>query len=135
MGKFRTFGWIARQNPHFRMMENSIKENPKFTFTEISERSIQTPLEDRKIWFKKGELWPTIILVEKGWDESGTIKTEHAYVRIFRHEDGAILDILVGLNLDQATLLAIDYQVPLFTVSCSRKGVRGTAQRIHLDII
>jgi hypothetical protein len=109
MGKFRTFGWIARQNPHFRMMENSIKENPKFTFTEISERSIQTPLEDRKIWFKKGELWPTIILVEKGWDESGTIKTEHAYVRIFRHE--------------------------VFTVSCSRKGVRGTAQRIHLDII
>lgn len=135
MGKFRTFGWIARQNPHFRMMENSIKENPKFTFPEVSDRSIQTLLEDRKVWFKKGELWPTIILVEKGWDESGIIKTEYAYVRIFRHEDGAILDILVGLSLDQATLLAIDYQVPLFTVSCSRKGIRGTAQRIHLDII
>ncbi|MFX0185093.1 MAG: hypothetical protein ACFE95_18575 [Candidatus Hodarchaeota archaeon] len=135
MGKFRTFGWIARQNPHFRMMENSIKENSKYVFPEFSNKPIQTPPEDRKNWLKKGELWPTIILVEKGWDESGTIKTEHAYVRIFRHEDGAILDILVGMSLDQGTLLAIDYNVPLFTLSCSRKGVRGTAQRIHLDII
>ncbi|MFX0052094.1 MAG: hypothetical protein ACFFAJ_08645 [Candidatus Hodarchaeota archaeon] len=135
MGKFRTFGWIARQNPHVRMMGDRVKENPKYTFPEILDKSVQTPLEDRLAWFKKGQLWPTIILVEKGWDETGTEKTEYAYVRVFRHEDGAILDILVGLSLDQGTLLAIDYKVPLFSVSCSRKGIRGTAQRIHLDII
>jgi hypothetical protein len=135
MGKFRTFGWIARQNPHVRMMEDRIKENPKYTFPEISDKIVQTSLEERLAWFKKGQLWPTIILVEKGWDETGTEKTEHAYVRVFRHEDGAILDILVGLSLDQGTLLALDYNVPLFSISCSRKGIRGNAQRIHLDII
>ena len=132
--QFRTFGWIARQNPHIRITKNEIKDTHKFTFRELSDKRVQVTLEDRKAWFKKGELWPTIILVEKGWDESGTTKIEDAYIRIFRHEDGAILDILVGESLDEATLLAIDYQVPLFSVTCSHKGTRGTAQRIHMDI-
>ncbi|MFX1282020.1 MAG: hypothetical protein ACFFB5_00130 [Promethearchaeota archaeon] len=133
--QFRTFGWIARQNPDIRMTKNKIEDNKKFTFPELSDKKIQVAVKDRKTWFKKGELWPTIILVEKGWDKTGTIKKEDAYIRIFRHEDGAILDILVGESLDDGTLLAVDYEVPLFSVTCSRKGTRGTVQRIHLDII
>ncbi|UCG90205.1 MAG: hypothetical protein JSU57_00325 [Candidatus Heimdallarchaeota archaeon] len=133
--QFRTFGWIARQNAHIRMTKDKIEDNKKFTFPELSDKKIQVAVTDRKVWFKKGELWPTIILVEKGWDKTGTIKKEDAYIRIFRHEDGAILDILVGESLDDGTLLAVDYKVPLFSVTCSRKGTRGTVQRIHLDII
>lgn len=117
------------------MTKNKIEDNKKFTFPELSDKKIQVAVKDRKTWFKKGELWPTIILVEKGWDKTGTIKKEDAYIRIFRHEDGAILDILVGESLDDGTLLAVDYEVPLFSVTCSRKGTRGTVQRIHLDII
>ncbi len=132
--QFRTFGWIARQSPHIRILKNEIRDTYKFSFRELSDKKAQVALEDRKTWFKKGELWPTIILVEKRWDESGTVKKEDAYIRIFRHEDGAILDILVGETLDEATLLAIDYKVPLFSVTCSRKGTRGTAQRIHMSI-
>ncbi|MHA2227508.1 MAG: hypothetical protein ACXAC8_19985 [Candidatus Hodarchaeales archaeon] len=137
MGHFRTFGWIARQTPHLRVLKTEIKDlsEQKVVFPEISDKKSNTLLEERKKWFKKGVLWPTIILVEKGWDISGTVKTEDAYIRIYRHEDGAILDILVGESLDEATLLAIDYKVPLFSISCSRKGTRGTAQRIHMDII
>ncbi|MFX0205710.1 MAG: hypothetical protein ACFFDT_06955 [Candidatus Hodarchaeota archaeon] len=132
---FRTFGWIARQNPNIRIEKDGIKDDKKFEFAELSDKKIDNALFDRKTWFKKGALWPTIILVEKGWDESGTIKKEDAYVRIFRHEDGAILDILVGESLDDGTLLSIEYNVPLFSVTCSRKGTRGTVQRIHMDIL
>ena len=131
--QFRTFGWIARQNPNIRMNETSIINDKKFSFPAIEDKSIKVPVKERKKWFKKGSLWPTLVLVEKGYE--GKSKTENAYIRIFRHEDGAILDILSGLNLDDATLLAIDFNVPLFSVTCSRKGTRGTAQRIHMDIL
>ena len=133
--QFRTFGWIARQAPHIRMMKNKTVDDHKFSFPELSDKNAKVAVMDRNTWFKKGELWPTIILVEKGWDESGTEKKEDAYIRIFRHEDGAILDILVGENLDEATLLAIEYKVPVFSITCSRKGTRGTVQRIHMDIL
>ncbi|MFX0015408.1 MAG: hypothetical protein ACFFB2_12755 [Promethearchaeota archaeon] len=133
--QYRTYSWIARQNPDIRMTRNKLKDNKKFSFPALSKKKIQAPLPERNAWFKKGELWPTIVLVEKGWDETGTKKTEDAYIRIFRHEDGAILDILVGESLDDATLLAVDFNIPLFSVTCSRKGTRGTVQRIHMDII
>ena len=133
--QYRTFGWIARQNPNIRMLKNNIEDDHKFTFPVLSDKKTKVAVKDRIAWFKKGELWPTIVLVEKGWDESGTVKKEDAYIRIYRHEDGAILDILVGESLDAATLLAVEYKVPLFSVTCSRKGTRGTVQRIHMDII
>ncbi len=133
--QFKTFGWIARQNPHIRMTKDEIIDSKKFTFPQLAEKNIKTSFAKRKSWFKKGGLWPTIILVEKGWDKEGIEKREDAYIRIFRHSDGAILDILVGESLDDATLLAIEYNVPLFSVTCSRKGTRGTAQRIHMDIL
>jgi hypothetical protein len=131
--QFRTFGWIARQNPNIRMNANNITDDKKYKFPVFEEKSLEVPVEDRKAWFKKGSLWPTLILVEKRYE--GSIKTENAFIRIYRHEDGAILDVLTGLNLDDATLLAIDFKVPLFSVTCSRKGTRGTAQRIHMDIL
>lgn len=133
--QFRTYGWIARQNANIRIVKDGMEDDNKFIFPKLSDKDIKDAVLDRKTWFKKGELWPTIILVVKGWDDSGTIKKEDAYIRIFRHEDGAILDILVGESLDDATLLAIEYKVPLFSVTCSRKGTRGTVQRVHMDII
>ncbi|MHA2109501.1 MAG: hypothetical protein ACXABU_14445 [Candidatus Hodarchaeales archaeon] len=133
--QFRTFGWIARQNPHIRVTETEIIDDKRFIFSGLKGKSVETPVKIRKEWFKKGELWPTLILVEKAWDEETGARTEHSFVRIFRHEDGAILDILVALSLDTATLLAHEFSVPLFSVTCSRKGTRGTAQRIHMDIL
>ncbi len=131
--QFRTFGWIARQNSNIRMVEDKIIDDKKFVFTALKDKKPKIPIEKRKKWFTKGSLWPTLILVEKGFKD--TTKTEHSFIRIFRHEDGAIVDILAGLTLDDATLLAIDFKVPLFSVTCSRKGTRGTAQRIHMDIL
>ncbi len=131
--QYKTFGWIARQNPNIRMNIEDITDDKKYIFPVFGEMSLKVQVGKRKAWFKKGSLWPTLILVEKGYE--GSIKTENAYIRIFRHEDGAILDILAGTNLDEATLLAIDYKVPIFSVTCSRKGTRGTAQRIHMDIL
>lgn len=133
--QFRTFGWIARQNPNIRIIKDGIEDDKKFMFPQLGDKKVNSAVLDRKTWFEKGVLWPTIILVEKGWDKTGTFKKEDAYVRIFRHEDGAILDILVGESLDDGTLLAIEYNVPLFSVTCSRKGTRGTVQRIHMDIL
>ena len=133
--QFRTFGWIARQNPHIRVLETEIIDNKRFTFAALKGKKLESPVEDRKDWFKKGELWPTLLLVEKAWDEGTGVRTENSFMRIFRHEDGAILDILVALTLDNATLLAHDFKIPLFSVTCSRKGTRGTAQRIHMDIL
>ena len=133
--QFRTFGWIARQNPHIRMLETEIIDNKRFIFAPLKGRTIESPVEERKAWFKRGELWPTLLLVEKAWDEETGARTENSFMRIFRHEDGAILDILVALSLDNATLLAHDFKIPLFSVTCSRKGTRGTAQRIHMDIL
>jgi hypothetical protein len=117
------------------MLKDKIEDENKFIFPELSDKKVKVAVIDRKAWFKKGELWPAIILVEKGWDESGTVKKEDAYIRIFRHTDGAILDILVGESLDEATLLAIEFKVPMFSVTCSRKGIRGSVQRVHMDII
>ena len=131
--QFKTFGWIARQNPNIRMNIDDIADDKKYIFPALKEKSSKVPVEDRKAWFKKGSLWPSLILVEKGYE--GSIKTENAFIRIYRHEDGAILDILAGTNLDEATLLAIEFKVPIFSVTCSRKGTRGTAQRIHMDIL
>ncbi|GAG20894.1 unnamed protein product [marine sediment metagenome] len=133
--QFRTFGWIARQNPHIRITENETIDEKRFIFSGLQGKPVETPVKERKDWFKKGELWPTLILVEKAWDEETGARTEHSFVRIFRHEDGAILDILVALSMDAATLLAHGFKVPLFSVTCSRKGTRGTAQRIHMDIL
>ncbi len=131
--QFRTFGWIARQSPNIRMDEDEIIDDNKFTFPALEGKNPKVPIEERKKWFKKGSLWPTLILVEKGY--RGNTKTEHSYIRIYRNNDGAILDILAGETLDDATLLSIDFNVPLFSVTCSRKGTRGTAQRIHMDIL
>jgi hypothetical protein len=134
--QFRTFGWIARQNPHIRVTEKEIIETKKFVFKNLQDKDPEkTPVEERESWFKRGELWPTLILVEKAWDEATGSRTEHSFVRIYRHEDGAILDILIAYSLDTATLLAHNFKVPLFSVTCSRKGTRGTAQRIHMDIL
>ncbi len=133
--QFRTFGWIARQNPHIRLLETEIIDNKRFIFAGLEGRTVETPVEERKSWFKRGELWPTLLLVEKAWEEETGIRTENSFMRIFRHEDGAILDILVALSLDSATLLAHHFKIPLFSVTCSRKGTRGTAQRIHMDIL
>lgn len=133
--QFRTFGWIARQNPHIRMTDTEIIDDKRFIFRGLEGKESSVPVEERKNWFKKGELWPTLILVEKAWDEITGRRTENSFVRIYRHEDGAILDILAALSLDNATLMAHDFKVPLFSVTCSRKGTRGTAQRIHMDIL
>ena len=133
--QFRTFGWIARQNPHIRMTDTEIIDDNRFIFRGLKGKEPSVPVEERKNWFKKGELWPTLILVEKAWDEITGRRTENSFVRIYRHEDGAILDILAALSLDNATLMAHDFKVPLFSVTCSRKGTRGTAQRIHMDIL
>ena len=134
---FRTFGWIARQSPHLRVTENEIVKSKNYVFKHLQDKDPKkTPIEDRtELWFKKGELWPTLVLVEKSWDEETGIRSEHSYVRIYRQDDGAILDILVALSLDMATLIAHNFKVPLFSVTCSRKGTRGTAQRIHMDIL
>ncbi|MHA2342705.1 MAG: hypothetical protein ACXADW_12580 [Candidatus Hodarchaeales archaeon] len=91
--QFRTFGWIARQNPHIRMLETEIIDNKRFIFAALKGRKMEPPVEERKDWFKKGELWPTLLLVEKAWDEETGARTENSFMRIFRHEDGAILDI------------------------------------------
>jgi hypothetical protein len=115
------------------MVEDEIIDDNKFTFPVLENKKSKVPVEERKKWFKKGSLWPTLILVEKGYQDN--IKTEHSYIRVYRHKDGAILDILAGMTLDDATLLAIDFNVPLFSVTCSRKGTRGSAQRIHMDIL
>lgn len=133
--QFRTFGWIARQTPHIRMTETEIIDEKRFIFRGLEGKKPDVPVDERKKWFKKGELWPTLILVEKAWDEITGHRTENSFVRIYRHEDGAILDILAALSLDNATLMAHDFKVPLFSVTCSRKGTRGTAQRIHMDIL
>ncbi len=117
------------------MLEDTIEDDKRYFFPNLADKDIKTPVEKRKEWFKKGELWPTLLLVEKGWDQTGSYQIEDVYLRIFRHTDGAILDILVAKNLDDATLLAVDFNIPLFSVTCSRKGTRGTAQRIHLDIM
>ena len=133
--QFRTFGWIARQNPHIRMLETEIIDNKRFIFVGLEGKTVETPVAEGRNWYKKGVLWPTLLLVEKAWEEETGIRTENSFMRIFRHEDGAILDILVALSLDSATLLAHDFKIPLFSVTCSRKGTRGTAQRIHMDIL
>ncbi|MHA2168272.1 MAG: hypothetical protein ACXACP_11770 [Candidatus Hodarchaeales archaeon] len=133
--QFRTFGWIARQNSHIRMTETELEDDKRYIFGGLKGKDPSVPVEERKYWFKKGELWPTLILVEKAWDEITGQRTENSFVRIYRHEDGAILDILASLSLDNATLMAHEFKVPLFSVTCSRKGTRGTAQRIHMDIL
>ncbi len=69
--QFRTFGWIARQNPHIRMLETEIIDNKRFIFAALKGKKIESPVEERKTWFKRGELWPTLLLVEKAWDEEG----------------------------------------------------------------
>ena len=117
------------------MLETESIDTKRFIFAGLEGKTIETPVEERRNWFKKGELWPTLLLVEKAWEEDTGIRTENSFMRIFRHEDGAILDILVALSLDAATLLAHEFKIPLFSVTCSRKGTRGTAQRIHMDIL
>lgn len=136
MAIFRTFGWIARQNPHVRVTEDVITNDSKFNFPQLSDITFHAgiPLEERKTWFKRGVLWPTMILVEKKYNQEMSQRTEYAYVRVYRQSDGAILDVLVGDSLDLATLLAIEFRVPLFSVTCSRKGMRGVAQRIQIDL-
>ncbi|MFW9855334.1 MAG: hypothetical protein ACFFFG_09735 [Candidatus Thorarchaeota archaeon] len=136
MAQFRTFGWIARQNPHVRVTEDVVSNDSGYKFPQLSDKvpQLNIPLEERKKWFKRGSLWPTMILVEKRYGEANSQRIERAYVRVYRQSDGAILDVLVGDSLDLATLLAVEFGVPLFSVTCSRKGMRGVAQRIPIEL-
>ena len=137
VAQFRTFGWIARQSPHVRVTDETITNESKYHFSQLSDKTFnyRIPLEDRKQWFKRGVLWPTMILVEKKYGQANSQRTENAYVRVYRQSDGAILDVLIGTSLDLATLLAVEFGVPLFTVSLTRHGMRGVAQRIQIDLV
>lgn len=130
---FKPFNWIARQGPNIRVLGNEVVSDGKFPNPELPELE-SSSVEERQNWFAKGKLWPTLFLVEQHISETGGKKEEIVYARLYRRTDGAIIDILMGETLDFATLIAVDFNLPLYSVNCSRKGSRGNVQRIHLEL-
>ena len=118
---FRTYSWIARQP--FNVRYFLIQEKAE---TDGSENSMEYLAKYPKVCeavpgcFKKGSLWPSLILIEKRSINS-EISIE-VFARIFKRESSLVVDVEVGKDIDEAHSIATKFKVPLYTKSWTKTG-------------
>jgi len=66
--------------------------------------------------------------VEKNWEGDG--KQVEIFVRIFKKKLKLIIDIYMGDDMNIITSLAEKYAIPIYRIITSKKGKRGSVQRL-----
>ena len=129
---FKTFGWIARQKPHILVLEGEVIKEVDRIPKEITIPDPNIPLKEREKIFERGKFWPTIVLLEKTFN-SGEKKETRTFARVYKRRYNLFIDILIGHTMLEASEFANRFNIPLYSVNCSKKGNRNSAQRIRMD--
>lgn len=122
----RTYAWIARQPYSIRYTKEERITDDSIGAERFS-GSFKDLKEPYKKNFKRGFLWPSLILVEKPFAKETKIEI---YIRVFKQTYNAIVDFYVSGDMDDVTMLSREYSIPIYRVSSSRKGKRGSVQKI-----
>ncbi|MFX0092850.1 MAG: hypothetical protein ACFFBD_13920 [Candidatus Hodarchaeota archaeon] len=121
----KTFSWIARQPYSIRYGEKKIESDKEDT----SEEFLQERPTSADIKFKKGKIWPTLILIKNLWNKEEEIEV---FLRLFRKEKDLLVDIWKGHDMEAAAKLAEKYDIPIYSVGRKRNGKRSFAYRLNL---
>ncbi len=128
-GSFRTYSWIARQPFNVRY---SIKNgNYEIDGSELGKEYVSKhPKVGESVpsCFKKGSLWPSLILVEKRSHGSGV--DLGVYARVFKRDASLVIDLEVGQDIDEAHSLANEFNIPLFAKSWTKTGKLTGVRRL-----
>ncbi|MFW9991344.1 MAG: hypothetical protein ACFFD4_04730 [Candidatus Odinarchaeota archaeon] len=120
----RTYAWIARQPYNVRYMpDNKI-------MTDGSTESDRFATDNKTPDFKRGEFWPSLILVEKSWEQETKKSTTEIFIRVYKRKLKLIVDVYQGNDMDLVTILNEDYKVPIYRITTSRRGKRGSVQKL-----
>ncbi len=123
----RTFAWIARQPFNIRFhTENIEKDNSPETDRFLEENEFIRIL-DSSI-FQRGVFWPSLVLIEKYWE--GESKQIKIFIRVFKKKLKLLIDVYMGDNMDIITDLSERYQIPIYRIITSKKGKRGSVQKL-----
>ncbi len=134
MTSFKTFSWIARQNAQLRFLEDSIEGDRSQIPPTVYIPEEMPPLPERMSIFERGKFWPTLILIEKTYHASETNnKKQCSFVRVYHRTYNTTIDVLIGYDIQIANAYAKTFNVPIFSVNCSKKGTRSSAQRIRME--
>lgn len=128
-GAFRTYSWIARQPfnvRYFLSQERVETDGSRISKTYENEHPrLSDPVPD---CFKKGSLWPSLVLVEK--HSSELISEVVVFARIFKREEHLVIDLEVGRDMDQAHAFASQFKVPLYTKGWTKSGKLTGVRRL-----
>jgi len=127
----RTYSWIARQPHNVRFeLGGEVETDGHPESIRYAKENKEKLRPGRSDVFKRGVLWPSLILVEKAWDAS--LDADIAvYARIYRRRTKLIVDVALGKDMEEAMQTAMSFGIPVYSVSKSRKGKRGGAQRVQ----
>ncbi|MHA2297320.1 MAG: hypothetical protein ACXAEU_14840 [Candidatus Hodarchaeales archaeon] len=121
----RTYAWIARQPYNVRYMS---PDNVLSDGTPESDRYTQDYSTTPE--FKRGSFWPSLILVEKSWEQETKKSTTTILIRVYKRKLKLIIDVFQGNDMDLVTSLSEDYSVPIYRITTSRRGKRGSVQKL-----
>ncbi|MHA1990737.1 MAG: hypothetical protein ACW981_10190 [Candidatus Hodarchaeales archaeon] len=123
----RTYAWIARQPFNIRyQIDNIEKDNSPETDRFLEENEF-IRVSDESI-FQRGVFWPSLVLIEKFWE--GESKHIEIFIRIFKKKLKLIIDVYMGDNMDIITGLSSKFDIPIYRIITSKKGKRGSVQKL-----
>jgi len=123
----RTFSWIAKQPYNIRYQADNVLNDNSGESEQFIQENPKIKTNDDSV-FQRGVLWPSLVLVEKNWEGDG--KQVEIFVRIFKKKLKLIIDIYMGDDMNIITSLAEKYAIPIYRIITSKKGKRGSVQRL-----
>ena len=123
----RTYAWIARQPYNVRYMPDGV------VLTDDTPESASFAEEHSKPVFKRGELWPSLCLVEKSWEDASKKSTD-IFIRVYKKRyqgRSLIIDVFQGNDIDIITGVSETYSIPIYSITTSKRtGKRGSVQKL-----
>ncbi|MHA2270549.1 MAG: hypothetical protein ACXACI_01715 [Candidatus Hodarchaeales archaeon] len=128
-GSFRTYSWIARQpyNVRYLLTQGRVEtDDSKNSQNYVSTYpKLKDPVPE---CFKKGSLWPSLVLIEK---HSADLNSEIiVYARIFKREEELVIDLEVGQDIDEAHAFATKFKIPLYRKTWTKTGKLTGVRRL-----
>ena len=123
----RTFAWIARQPFNIRFHTDSVEKDNSPETDRFLEENKFIKIQDDSI-FQRGVFWPSLVLIEKFWE--GESKQIKIFIRVFKKKLKLLIDVYMGDNMDIITDLSDRYQIPIYRIITSKKGKRGSVQKL-----
>ncbi len=124
----RTYTWIARQPFNIRYMPSTILSDGSPESDRFIEDHKSSFVDDKPV-FKKGDFWPSLILVEKSWEDTSKKETG-IFIRVYKRKIKLLIDVYQGDDMDLITTLNEQYKVPIYRITTSKRGKRGSVQKL-----